>query len=151
MKPKLLIAVSLLITYCFSSKTNAQGVNLIPGSISKTPYYWGKGKMFDGYNPNKEVISKRDMNSKHFRNDDGSYTAVISLGSVHYKDENGLWQEIDNRITEINLPAETAMKAGNNSSYKFCNKANSFKNYFPADLKSNKGVKMEFNEGEAED
>ena len=141
MKPKLLIAVSLLITYCFSSKTNAQGVNLIPGSISKTPYYWGKGKMFDGYNPNKEVISKRDMNSKHFRNDDGSYTAVISLGSVHYKDENGLWQEIDNRITET----------GNDPAYKFCNEANSFKNYFPADLKSNKGVKMEFNEGEAED
>ncbi len=45
-----------------------------------------------------EDISLREDNIKHFRMSDGSYIAVDYGYAVHYKDENGDYQEIDNRL-----------------------------------------------------
>jgi hypothetical protein len=42
----------------------------------------------------REVPQKRDLFSKHYLNEDGSYTAQISLGIAHYKDENNQYQDV---------------------------------------------------------
>ena len=41
----------------------------------------------------------RESNVKYFLMDDGSYVAAVYPGAVHYLDENGKWQDIDNTLT----------------------------------------------------
>lgn len=41
----------------------------------------------------------RQSNIKYFLMDDGSYVAAVYPGAVHYLDENGKWQDIDNTLT----------------------------------------------------
>lgn len=43
----------------------------------------------------REEVSKRSANSKHFLNDDGSYTAELSSGAIHYEHAAGDWLDID--------------------------------------------------------
>ena len=45
-----------------------------------------------------EVESLRGENEKHFRMSDGSYMAVSYGMPVHVQDEDGEWQDIDNRM-----------------------------------------------------
>lgn len=45
-----------------------------------------------------ELTEMRNQNTKYFRNSDGSITAETSLNSRHYKDDNGKWQDISNRL-----------------------------------------------------
>ena len=45
-----------------------------------------------------EVESLRTEDEKHFRMSDGTYMAVSYGMAVHYEDEDGLWQDIDNRM-----------------------------------------------------
>ena len=45
-----------------------------------------------------EVVEMRQENVKHFRLADGTYEAVIYPQAVHRKDENGVWQDIDNDL-----------------------------------------------------
>ena len=45
-----------------------------------------------------EVESLREETVKHFRLEDGSYIAAQYKGPVHYLDENGMWQDIDNSL-----------------------------------------------------
>ena len=45
-----------------------------------------------------EDTSLREENIKHFRMSDGSYIAVDYGHAVHYIDEAGVYQEIDNRL-----------------------------------------------------
>ncbi len=45
-----------------------------------------------------EVVDRREESVKHFRLADGSYTAVQYTVPVHEKDENGVWQDIDNTL-----------------------------------------------------
>ncbi len=54
------------------------------------------------YNLNavREIISRREENVKHFILPDGSVEAIVYSNSVHRKDENGIWQDIDNRLDE---------------------------------------------------
>lgn len=47
-----------------------------------------------------EIKELRDENVKHFRLEDGSYMAAQYEVPVHYLDENGDWQDIDNSLTE---------------------------------------------------
>lgn len=49
-----------------------------------------------------EVEALREENVKHFKLPDGTYTAMVYDSAVHRKDENGEWQDIDNRMTEKN-------------------------------------------------
>jgi hypothetical protein len=55
--------------------------------------------MFEGFHPDNEIVSKRTRTVKHFRNQDGTCTAVISSAPVHYLKE-GAWCEIDTRHDE---------------------------------------------------
>lgn len=50
----------------------------------------------------EEVVSKREECVKHFRKSDLSMVAVLYSEPVHYKDENGNFQEIDNTLAEEN-------------------------------------------------
>jgi len=45
-----------------------------------------------------EVTELREENTKHFRLEDGTYLAASYVAPVHYKDEEGKWQDIDNRL-----------------------------------------------------
>ncbi len=71
-----------------------------------------------------ELTDQREANVKYFRNTDGSETAYLYNHDVHYKDEVGEYQDIDNSLTEI----ET--KAGKNV---LTNEANSADFYFAQD------------------
>ena len=46
-----------------------------------------------------EVEELREEDTKHFRLSDGSFVAVSYGLPVHYEDENGKWQDIDNSLT----------------------------------------------------
>lgn len=46
-----------------------------------------------------EVDSLREEDTKHFRMSDGTFMAVSYGMPVHYQDENGAWQDIDNSLT----------------------------------------------------
>ena len=48
-----------------------------------------------------EVVERREETVKHFRTEDGSFTAVQYNVPVHEKDENGEWQDIDNTLSEV--------------------------------------------------
>lgn len=48
----------------------------------------------------KEVKEKRTRNSKLYENQDHSFTREIYLDAVHYKDENGSWKEMDDKLQE---------------------------------------------------
>ena len=47
-----------------------------------------------------EVKDRREETVKHFRTEDGSFTAVQYGIPVHEKDENGEWQDIDNTLSD---------------------------------------------------
>ncbi len=46
-----------------------------------------------------EIEVMRNASTKHFRMSDGTYTAVDYNINVHYQDENGTWEDIDNRLS----------------------------------------------------
>ena len=49
--------------------------------------------------PLYEVTELREENAKHFRLSDGSYIAAQYSSKIHYPDEYGLWQDIDNTLS----------------------------------------------------
>ena len=61
----------------------------------------------------KELIEKRSINTKVFENQDHSCTAEIYLAPVHYKDTDGTWKEMDNKLEES---YETSVYAQKNKS-----------------------------------
>jgi hypothetical protein len=72
-------------------------------------------------NGRQEDISKRDLYAKHFVNDNGSFTAIVSASPLHYE-ENGQYHNIDGSIT----PNTT----GAFQSYAYANTTNLMKTYF---------------------
>ena len=48
-----------------------------------------------------EVTELREESVKHFKLEDGSYLAAAYNSPVHYKDEDGAWQDIDNRLLSV--------------------------------------------------
>ena len=55
-----------------------------------------------------EVTALREENVKHFHLADGSYVAVSYDVPVHYADENGDWQDIDNRLAHARFQGRRA-------------------------------------------
>lgn len=82
----------------------------------------------------KEDIKKRDAFSKHFINDDGSRTAVISAGPIHYE-KNGKFEDIKHNIVTTG-----------NTTFPYANTANLFESYFG--VTAHRGVKNSTSEGE---
>lgn len=81
-----------------------------------------------------EDLSKRTATTKHFKNADGSYTAIIGAGQMHYQ-KNGKWEDI-----------ETTIKKNISTDYTFSNTTNVMESYFGNTSK--KGVKSITKEGE---
>lgn len=48
-----------------------------------------------------EILNRRARNVKHFRHEDGTIEAIIYGYAVHRQDEDGNWQDIDNRFTDF--------------------------------------------------
>lgn len=105
-----------------SKKTSA----VLTEANSKSP--------LEEYRDKKEDLSKRDLYSKHFINDDGSYTAIIGAGPMHYE-SNGEFLDIDHTVVT-------------NSSFAFpyANKTNLMESYFGST--SHTGIKSVIAEGE---
>lgn len=64
-----------------------------------------------------EIKELRDENVKHFRLEDGTYIAAQYDVPIHYLDENGDWQDIDNSLIESGSEIST-----NNARIKFAKK-----------------------------
>ena len=46
-----------------------------------------------------EIVDMRTATDKYFRLDDGSYYVAHYNSDIHYLDDNGVWQDIDNSLT----------------------------------------------------
>lgn len=46
-----------------------------------------------------EVKELRTENTKHYRHEDGTYTAAVYPEPVHYMDSTGMWKDIDNTLS----------------------------------------------------
>ena len=57
----------------------------------------------------QEVEELRGEDSKHFQMSDGSYLAVAYGEPVHYQDEEGAWQDIDNALQPVQFFDGSAM------------------------------------------
>ncbi|HLV40794.1 MAG TPA: hypothetical protein VKY37_00815, partial [Brumimicrobium sp.] len=123
----MLIFGSIISFSLFSQAENSPS-ETVSDKHSQSPFDAVKGK--------KEDLSKRDEFSKHYINEDGSYTALIGAGPIHYE-KAGQFLDIDHSITIVTDPSGT---------YSHANKTNLFESYFGAT--SNKGVKNKTNEGE---
>ena len=55
-----------------------------------------------------EIEELRGETVKHFRLEDGSYVAAQYDKPIHYLDENGEWQDIDNTLAESNSDITTS-------------------------------------------
>lgn len=109
---------------CFASILLASGISFAQ-TASKNPIYDDKGN---------EVIAKRDLFAKHFLNEDGTYTAAIASGPIHYQKE-GVFSNIENTIRPFS-----------STIYSYANKENLMESYFGTT--AHKGVKNKTKEGE---
>lgn len=46
-----------------------------------------------------EITELRTENAKHYRHEDGTYTAAVYPEPIHYMDSSGSWKDIDNTLT----------------------------------------------------
>ncbi len=92
--------------------------------------------VFSNINTKDEIVKHRDQYSRHFRNSDGTVTAIISSGgSLNYFQDNQ-WKAIDTKIVE---------NKSNEPNKRFINSENRFKSFYSD--KSGFGNTIEFNEG----
>mgnify|MGYP002567710011 FL=1 len=63
-------------------------------------FLWRGSQMESKLMPGKEVTQQRTHNSKTFDLGRGAYQTVIYPETVHFKDAEGQWKEIDNRLEE---------------------------------------------------
>src|SRR5690554_1321527 len=96
-----------------------------------------KTSPFDAVKGKREDFSKRDAYSKHYINEDGSFTALIGAGPIHYE-KNGRFYDIDHTI----IPS-------NDANFPYVNATNLFSSYFGATAHT--GVKNKTAEGEIQE
>src|SRR5690554_4442231 len=121
----MLIFGSIISFSLFSQAENSPS-ETVSDKHSQSPFDAVKGK--------KEVVSKRDEFSKHYINEDESYTALIGAGPIHYE-KNGQFLDIDHKI-----------RANSDANYPFANTSNLFESYFGATAHA--GIKNKTQEGE---
>ena len=89
-------------------------------TLDYNPSDFQKGGVFYGFDPSQELVEKRSEKAKHFRNADGSITAVsLADRAAHYKDANGIYKS----ITEDIVPYAR-------HGYGFANTTNTFQTYY---------------------
>lgn len=64
---------------------------------------WQLGGIFEGKTPDKDILNLRTENSKKFDRADGKIDVIIG-GPFHYKDAEGISNDIDLTIKEITHP-----------------------------------------------
>ena len=113
---------------------------IIPASAMAQPQPQTPSQENDATAPAASVLSvvgedqsRRQANVKHFRMSDGSYVAAVYSGNVHYEDENGNWQYIDNTLEK---------KTKNNGDSYYTNKANSMTVELPEKTGSQQPVQI---------
>ena len=78
-----------------------------------------------------EEIDKRTENTKYIRLADGSHYIAQYENAIHYQDENGMWQEIDNTLVSSAANGNDDVNGYETSnlkrSIKFANNSNSSK------------------------
>lgn len=79
-----------------------------------------------------EILAKRDVYSKTYMLPDGSFQYVSYAIPIHYKDSNGTYTEINNKITD----------AVSRDGYKYTNTANGWNAYFSEKIGANNAVMM---------
>lgn len=79
-----------------------------------------------------EILSRRSQNAKHYYNANGKFTAEISSGPIHYKDDKGQWQDIVNNLVQSDL-----------AGFQFKNAANEFKTHFAGNSSASPLVKVQ--------
>src|SRR5690554_695235 len=121
-----LLLLSLFISTGSFSQLESASSELINNNQSDSPFDAVKGK--------KEDLSKRDEFSKHYINEDGSYTALIGAGSIHYE-KDGVWEDIQTNIV-----------TNSSSDFTFKNTTNVFQSFYGAT--AHKGIKSKTKEGE---
>lgn len=92
---------------------------------------------FDAVKGKREDLKKRDLYSKHYINEDGSFTALIGAGPIHYE-KNGQFHDIEHRITQ-----------SFDSNFPYANTTNLMESYFGAT--SHTGIKNKTAEGEVKE
>ena len=102
----MLIAIIVLVSNFIIGQSN----------FNNESHLW-KNESFGSMNMSAEIIGKRSEFSKHFKNENGKMTAVITAGPMHYL-ENGKWNTIYHSI----LPGANG----------FENTTNKHKTYYPA-------------------
>ncbi len=98
----------------------------------------------------EEDASLRSVNTKHFHYGNGGYIAALYTDPVHYLDEDGQWQDIDNTLI-LNKPslgdklsAILGIKDDLLNVAYYENKANDFKVRLPQYLKSDAPVQVDY-------
>jgi hypothetical protein len=102
------LILTLLVTVVYSLSFSQTG-------SSENPALWSR-ENFATYDQQKELLDKRDANSKHFLNADGTITALLAAGDFHYWEDNR-WKTIFHSIVKTSTGFE--------------NVTNSFKTTFP--------------------
>jgi len=75
-------------------------VAIFPMSVLAQMLEDGSAETLTPYNDEPfELVELREENVKHFQNADGTVVAAIYPNAVHYKDDDGTWQDIDNTLT----------------------------------------------------
>ena len=98
---------------------NSQNISLLKENNS-TNHQSSKGETPISSQKGTENRAMRDLFTKHFNNGDGTYTAIIGSGPVHYY-KNQEYQDIDDKIV-----------ANNSAEYPFANKTNVMESFFGA-------------------
>jgi hypothetical protein len=125
---------TFLTILAFTANVSAQQTSAALNAASKTQtatdatqddvinaLFKGEG-LFHDFNPADEATELRSANSKHFKNPDGTYTAVVGAGDLHYN-ENGKWKEILSHVF--------TNKTQEYTNYKYAAVHNLHKMYFP--------------------
>src|SRR5574344_121474 len=124
----LLVFTCVLISYAFTQ-------SITTPHIGQREPIWSSTTLKE-YAEKEEIVAQRTQYSKHFRNADGSFTAIVTAGStLNYQDASGQWQTIDTRIV--------SNVQGVHSNYDLANLTNHFKSYYATDVK--KGTLIDLN------
>jgi hypothetical protein len=86
-------------------------------------HFEDKNGPYKNFSIEQEEVSLRTENSKHFRNSNGTMTAIVGAGPIHYK-ENGQWKTI---LSHVDLN-----KTGQFKNLHFAAVNNKHKIFFPA-------------------
>lgn len=98
-KRSLACFVALCMLFSFAPTVFAEGIELTEEVITNIISEVTETEAAEEVTALSEITEMRDEFSKTFLMSDGTYTQVSYASPVHYEDEDGVFQEIDNRLS----------------------------------------------------